>query len=168
MNEIERYRPGRAGARPVSVPTRVLPRVRDDGPTYGEKLHPAVTGTQVWSARNGYKMRRRLTKALRRGEVAGAYYMPDRGDGWVYAEVQLMPRRPRNWAKIGVLSALAVAGAGGAVALMWWVMKLLAAAAAGASIGGVMVLLLLGALVLAAGGGTVTVTTVTTIRKSLF
>lgn len=171
MNEIERYRPGAARVRALSVPTRQLPQYGREvnGPRHGPKLRQDVTGVQVWSDTRYRNLQRRLKKACDRGEVAGAYQMPDRGDGRVYIEVQLLPRRPRNWWLIGATLALGGVAAGGAVWLVLWVAKLMAAVAAGmASVGGMGVLLLVGALLLAAGGGTVTVTSVVTIKRSLF
>lgn len=171
MNEIQKYRPGAATVRALSVPTRLLPRhgLEVNAPVHGPKIHPSVTGIEVWSDTDYRSLQRRLKKACDRGRTAGAYQMPDRGDGRVYIEVQLLPPRPRNWAKIGILGAIALAGVGAAVWLTIWVAKLMAAVAAGvAQVGGLGVLLLVGALLLAAGGGTVTVVTSTTIKRSWF
>lgn len=171
MSKIEKYRPGAATVRALSVPTRLLPqRGREvNVPAYGPKLHPSVTGIEIWSDSRDENMRRRLKRACDRGRVAGAHYLPDHGDGRVWAEVQLLPARPRNWWLIGAATTLALGTLGSAVWLVHQVAKTMAAVAAGAvQVGGAGVLLLIGALLLAAGGGTITVTTVTTIKRSFF
>lgn len=162
MSEVERY--------PRVIEARIVEPVRvpDVPGLIGRKLHPAVVGVAEWSGHKA-QMQRELRKAMKRGEVAGAYEVPGSTDQAYRIQVQLLPRRPRNWAKISILSALALAGIGTVAWVVHWVAGVMAAAALGATQGGgLFVLLLIGALLLAAGGGTITVTTVTKVKRSLF
>jgi hypothetical protein len=165
MSELERLRRHKLPATVSTTKpgTEVLP----EGPRYGPRLSPNVTGVQVWTGHR-HDLQRRLRKEMSAGRVAGAYLMSDRDDGVIRMEVQQLSGRPRNWMKIGILAAVGATALVSAVLLVRWVAQMMAAVALGASTGGGFVLLLILGLLLAAGGGTITVTTVTTIRRSWF